>query len=100
MFQTLPGIIPRFYLTVGIGIYNGNIRFKPFQGLFRVSTARNNSSLDALGYRFKPFQGLFRVSTFPLRRLHRRRMIRFKPFQGLFRVSTDKLRFHADRLLR
>ncbi|GAK61647.1 hypothetical protein U27_01548 [Candidatus Vecturithrix granuli] len=43
-FQTLPGIIPRFYR---MRLKNSNItrkkRFKPFQGLFRVSTNAESS---------------------------------------------------------
>ncbi|GAK61639.1 hypothetical protein U27_01540 [Candidatus Vecturithrix granuli] len=62
-FQTLPGIIPRFY---GLGVITSPrllFRFKPFQGLFRVSTARYNRATIGGADRFKPFQGLFRVST-------------------------------------
>ncbi|GAK61636.1 hypothetical protein U27_01537 [Candidatus Vecturithrix granuli] len=136
-FQTLPGIIPRFYslchfLSWGsYGVSNPSRdysafllleghsdrvwlegRFKPFQGLFRVSTrkvgARQSSGINVsnpsrdysaflrpsnlddhwspfLG--FKPFQGLFRVSTKAALHLGQAENS-FKPFQGLFRVST------------
>ncbi|GAK61645.1 hypothetical protein U27_01546 [Candidatus Vecturithrix granuli] len=40
MFQTLPGIIPRFYAGWLPDKYREVLCFKPFQGLFRVSTRR------------------------------------------------------------
>ncbi|GAK61654.1 hypothetical protein U27_01555 [Candidatus Vecturithrix granuli] len=137
-FQTLPGIIPRFYLHRTIQTLNGTSNvsnpsrdysaflrersspgqlpidecFKPFQGLFRVSTLLEACPKEPETCSFKPFQGLFRVST---HEEEARQMIfvgvsnpsrdysaflqkyalaysedglSFKPFQGLFRVST------------
>ncbi|GAK59347.1 hypothetical protein U27_06331 [Candidatus Vecturithrix granuli] len=37
--------------------------FKPFQGLFRVSTGEKMTDQEKIATCFKPFQGLFRVST-------------------------------------
>ncbi|GAK61649.1 hypothetical protein U27_01550 [Candidatus Vecturithrix granuli] len=37
-FQTLPGIIPRFYFSCFFSLMVAISSFKPFQGLFRVST--------------------------------------------------------------
>ncbi|GAK61648.1 hypothetical protein U27_01549 [Candidatus Vecturithrix granuli] len=63
-FQTLPGIIPRFYAIVPSLLSGGLIaRFKPFQGLFRVSTKGRGEDVRRASDCFKPFQGLFRVST-------------------------------------
>ncbi|GAK59345.1 hypothetical protein U27_06329 [Candidatus Vecturithrix granuli] len=38
LFQTLPGIIPRFYAIFFDFFHHRYYCFKPFQGLFRVST--------------------------------------------------------------
>ncbi|GAK61641.1 hypothetical protein U27_01542 [Candidatus Vecturithrix granuli] len=62
-FQTLPGIIPRFYVFWVDFLPNFIICFKPFQGLFRVSTVGYQLYPGDKPNRFKPFQGLFRVST-------------------------------------
>ncbi|GAK61643.1 hypothetical protein U27_01544 [Candidatus Vecturithrix granuli] len=65
-FQTLPGIIPRFY-EISIRYHKPiNNGFKPFQGLFRVSTALTLRLFPLTSHSFKPFQGLFRVSTYAI----------------------------------
>ncbi|GAK59346.1 hypothetical protein U27_06330 [Candidatus Vecturithrix granuli] len=71
VFQTLPGIIPRFYVTAPILSALLGIRFKPFQGLFRVSTLDDQDAWVIIYHRFKPFQGLFRVSTISERTISR-----------------------------
>ncbi|GAK61642.1 hypothetical protein U27_01543 [Candidatus Vecturithrix granuli] len=62
-FQTLPGIIPRFYEWNTWWHKQDTAGFKPFQGLFRVSTTTGGYRPVLAEVRFKPFQGLFRVST-------------------------------------
>ncbi|GAK59342.1 hypothetical protein U27_06326 [Candidatus Vecturithrix granuli] len=88
LFQTLPGIIPRFYVRSSIIHISKRNCFKPFQGLFRVSTGRERAASINGICRFKPFQGLFRVSTISRCGYIDDTPRRFKPFQGLFRVST------------
>ncbi|GAK61635.1 hypothetical protein U27_01536 [Candidatus Vecturithrix granuli] len=90
-FQTLPGIIPRFYLQSS-GFIRRPLRcFKPFQGLFRVST-QTMTPIAGVATAFQTLPGIIpRFYGVPSGSKHYG-SLRFKPFQGLFRVST-KIKF-------
>ena len=63
LFQTLPGVILHFYRFVRCSSTSTPRRFKPFQGLFYISTYFNLSLSHPPRESFKPFQGLFYIST-------------------------------------
>ncbi|GAK61638.1 hypothetical protein U27_01539 [Candidatus Vecturithrix granuli] len=56
-FQTLPGIIPRFYLETAEMMPSPFKSFKPFQGLFRVST-KEDSDADPSESKFQTLPGI------------------------------------------
>ena len=63
-FQTLPGVILHFYILLVLHYNRKNPRFKPFQGLFCISTySIIMLYIFSLWGSFKPFQGLFYIST-------------------------------------
>ena len=61
-FQTLPGVILHFYAGRRIQEIVEFLRFKPFQGLFYISTRFGGLVGEGVSC-FKPFQGLFYIST-------------------------------------
>ena len=113
-FQTLPGVILHFYEIMRLFPRRKHYGFKPFQGLFYISTnlssiinhqslrvsnpsrgystflLRTDKSQLYLSLRFKPFQGLFYISTQRTFKKGGEDLWSFKPFQGLFYISTWK----------
>ncbi|GAK61637.1 hypothetical protein U27_01538 [Candidatus Vecturithrix granuli] len=108
LFQTLPGIIPRFYSspsTINCRVwfqvsnpsrdysaflpkdstprYSPFGGFKPFQGLFRVSTQLTTLGAKSPQQCFKPFQGLFRVSTINSLQLQEDQLCKFQTLPGI-----------------